>query len=242
MKRYGQFCPVAKAAEVFCTRWTPLILRDLAAGPRRFSQLQRGVPLASPSLLSARLKELEAEGIVTREKTGSGNAWLYRLTEAGAEFAPIILALGTWGMHWTRRALAEGEISLDLLLWALEQSSDPAAFGRGRTLVELRFTDQPEHKRRWWFLNTDGTLEFCIRNPGHEVDLYVDADLPAMIHVWRGDMTLRAALADGRIELHGSRAARDAFPGWLGISQLAHVPSRAPSGIARQVVAVSGDG
>ena len=61
MKSYGQFCPVAKAAELFCERWTPLILRDLAAGATRFSELQRGVPLMSPTLLSRRLKQLEEE-------------------------------------------------------------------------------------------------------------------------------------------------------------------------------------
>ena len=55
MRSYGQFCPVAKAAELFCERWTPLIVRDLAAGATRFSELQRGVPLMSPSLLSKRL-------------------------------------------------------------------------------------------------------------------------------------------------------------------------------------------
>ena len=64
MKSYGQFCPVAKAAEVFCERWTALIIRDLAAGAQRFAELRRGVPLMSPTLLSHRLKQLEAEGIL----------------------------------------------------------------------------------------------------------------------------------------------------------------------------------
>ena len=66
MRSYRQFCPVAKAAEIFCERWNALILRDLAAGPRRFSELQRGVPLMSPSLLSARLKWLIREGVIDK--------------------------------------------------------------------------------------------------------------------------------------------------------------------------------
>ncbi len=66
MKSYGQFCPVAKAAEIFCERWTALILRDLAAGAQRFAELRRGVPLMSPTLLSRRLRQLEAEGILER--------------------------------------------------------------------------------------------------------------------------------------------------------------------------------
>src|SRR5258706_11697715 len=60
MKSYGQFCPVAKAAELFCERWTGLILRDLVAGASRFSELKNGVPFSSPTLLSRRLKQLEA--------------------------------------------------------------------------------------------------------------------------------------------------------------------------------------
>ena len=59
MKTYGQFCPIAKAAELFCERWTALILRDLSLGTSRFTQLQRGIPRASPTVLSRRLKELE---------------------------------------------------------------------------------------------------------------------------------------------------------------------------------------
>jgi len=75
MRSYGQFCPIAKAAELFCERWTALILRDLAAGATRFSQLRRGVPLASPTLLSRRLKELEAEGIIERRRPGTRRSW-----------------------------------------------------------------------------------------------------------------------------------------------------------------------
>jgi DNA-binding HxlR family transcriptional regulator len=226
MKSYGQFCPVAKAAEVFCERWTPLILRDLAGGATRFSELQRGVPLASPTLLSRRLKQLEAEGVVERRKSASGRSWTYHLTPAGEELAPLVLALGTWGQRWSRRALAEHEVDLGLLLWALERSVRPEAFGAGRTVVELVFPDQPAHKRRWWFLNEDGRSEFCVDNPGPDVDLYLTATLPDMIYVWRGDLPVRRALETGRLQLHGSPRACRAAPRWLGLSILAHVGSR----------------
>ncbi len=73
MRSYGQFCPVAKAAELFCERWNALIIRDLAGGPRRFSELQRGVPLMSPSLLSQRLKQLaDKRGVLWRYETNVG--------------------------------------------------------------------------------------------------------------------------------------------------------------------------
>lgn len=226
MKGYGQFCPVAKACEVFCARWTPLILRDLAGGATRFSQLKRGVPLASPTLLSKRLKELEAEGIVERRKSASGASWTYHLTPAGEEFIPVIVALGTWGQRWTRRALADDEVSLDLLVWALESGVRPEAFGERRTLVEIQFIDQPAHKRHWWFLNEHGRCELCIEPPGFEVDLYLQARLRDMIYLWRGDLALDRALASGRLVAHGSASARRALPQWLGICTLAHVTSQ----------------
>ncbi len=98
MRSYGQFCPVAKAAQVFCERWTALIIRDLGTGAKRFSELRRGVPLMSSSMLSRRLRDLEAEGVVERRQSGSGRGWTYYLTPAGLEFVPIVAALGVWGL------------------------------------------------------------------------------------------------------------------------------------------------
>jgi DNA-binding HxlR family transcriptional regulator len=225
MKSYGQFCPVAKAAEVFCERWTPLILRDLAFGATRFAELQRGVPLASPTLLSHRLKQLEKEGIVERRKSASGRSWTYHLTPAGEDLTPLVLALGEWGQKWSRRELARHEIDLGLLLWALERGARPEAFECGRTVVQLTFTDQIDKKRYWWFLNEAGRCELCLKPPARDVDLFLEATLPDMIYLWRGDLSLPRALDSGRLRVHGTSAAQRGLGRWLGISPLAHVPS-----------------
>src|SRR5690348_5809272 len=97
---YGQFCPVAMAAEIFCTRWTPLILRELAAGSTRFNDLKRGVPRISPTLLSKRLKQLEAAGIVRRLRSSDDESVEYQLTPAGEELKSVVLNLGFWGQRW----------------------------------------------------------------------------------------------------------------------------------------------
>ena len=224
MRSYNQFCPVAKAAEIFCERWNALIVRDLAAGPRRFSELKRGVPLMSPSLLSSRLKWLIAEGVI--ERRGEGRRGLYALTEAGREFAPLVEALGVWGRRWTRRELAEREIDLGLLVWSLESSADAAAFGGRRCVVRLELTDQTASKRLWWFLNEDGRCELCVDDPGGEVSLYLACTLPDAIRVIRGDIALAGALEDGRLEAIGDAWARRALPRWLNLSPLVHVASR----------------
>lgn len=225
MRSYGQFCPIAKAAELFCERWTALVIRSLAAGAERFGDIHRGVPLMSATLLSHRLRQLEAEGIVERHR-GQGKHWLYRLTEPGRDFVPLLGALGTWGRRWTRRDLAEGEADLGLLIWGLEHCVDGAAFGPGRSVVELNFRDQPDHKANWWFLNEGGVTQLCVGDPGFGTDLYLSATLRDMIHVYRGDVTVAAALASGRLEAVGPRQMLRRLVAWLNLGPLAEVPLR----------------
>ncbi|AVO37531.1 winged helix-turn-helix transcriptional regulator [Pukyongiella litopenaei] len=225
MKSYGQFCPVAKAAEVFCERWNALIVRDLAHGPRRFTDLQRGVPLMSPSLLSSRLKWLIEEGVIERHNMGEKRPG-YALTKAGGEFVPVVEGLGIWGQRWTRRELKEHEIDLGLLVWGLESSANPDAFGARRCLIRLELSDQADAKRFWWFLNQKEKCELCVDDPGGDVNLYVACTLPDAIHIIRGDVTMANAIDTHRLEVLGDGWARLAFADWLNLGPLAKVPSR----------------
>lgn len=232
MKSYGQFCPVAKAAELFCERWTPLIVRDLAAGASRFSELQRGVPLMSPGLLSRRLKQLEAEGVVERRRSGSGKTWTYHLTAAGAEFVPLVEGLAVWGQRWSRRQLEENEIDLGLLLWSLERSVKADAFGGNQAVVQLQFSDQPSGKDLWWFVNSDGRCELCLEDPGFEVTLYLVCSLPDMIRIIRGDISLTRALDTDRLEAIGAARARSRLAAWLNLSPLSSIESQRSDAVA----------
>lgn len=226
MKSYGQFCPVAKAAELFCERWTPLILRDLAAGSTRFSQLQRGVPLMSPTLLAHRLKELEAEGILDRKPQASGKGHSYHLTEAGAEFIPVVEALCVWGQRWSRRELAENEVDLGLLIWTLESGVNPEAFGGKRTVVRMEFTDRTGAERLWWFINENGACEICLHDPGHEVDLFLACTLPDMIYIVRGDLSLSRALDTERLEAIGSTQVSERLADWFNLASYTSIRSQ----------------
>ena len=102
----AQFCSVARSAEVLCERWTPLVLRELLCGSKRFNDLHRGVPRMSSSLLSQRLRRLEDFGVVQRRALG--NVWEYSLTPAGEELRPIIMALGQLGRSLDRQPAAQG--------------------------------------------------------------------------------------------------------------------------------------
>jgi DNA-binding HxlR family transcriptional regulator len=233
MKSYGQFCPVAKASELFCERWTPLIVRDLAAGATRFSELQRGVPLMSPALLSRRLKQLEAEGIVERRRSSQRKGWTYHLTPAGEEFVPLVESLGVCGQRWARRQLAENEIDLGLLIWALERSVKADAFGPRRSVVRLELTDQPAAKRMWWFVNEGDRCDLCLEDPGYEIDLYLACTLPDMIYVIRGDLSLAKALTSERLEAIGPARSRRALGKWLNLSPLSAIKSKRAAPVER---------
>lgn len=109
--RYRQFCPVAMAAEVLCTRWTMVLVRELVAGSTRFNDLRRGVPRMSATLLSKRLTELEEAGIVRRTPIEGEPAHLgYELTDAGRDLAPVVEAVGMWGQKWVEAEPSLGNL------------------------------------------------------------------------------------------------------------------------------------
>lgn len=234
MKGYGQFCPIAKAAEIFCERWTALVIRNLGAGAERFNDIHRGVPHMSATLLTRRLRQLEAEGLVGRRRSASGRSWTYHLTEAGAEFLPLVGALGVWGQRWTRRELAEGELDLGLLIWGLEYSVDPLAFGATRHVLRLSVSDQPAHKRHYWFVCEQGKLDLCVSDPGGGTDLYLAATLADLIRIYRGDVALETAIEDGRLTVDGAPKHVRRLRRWFNFDSMADTPA-APGGPARRV-------
>jgi DNA-binding HxlR family transcriptional regulator len=238
MKGYGQFCPIAKAAEIFCERWTALVIRNLGAGAERFNDIHRGVPHMSATLLTKRLRQLEAEGLVERRRGRSGRSWTYHLTQAGAEFLPLVGALGIWGQRWTRRELEEGELDLGLLIWGLEYSVDPAAFGSDRHVLRLSVSDQPEHKRLYWFFCEAGELDLCVSDPGGPTDLYLEATLEDLIRIYRGDIALETAMDDGRLKVDGAPKHIRRLRRWFNFDTMAKTRA-AEDGPARKSVALS---
>lgn len=232
MKGYGQFCPIAKAAEIFAERWTPLVLRELAVGSTHFNDLRRGVPLMSSSLLSQRLKRLEMEGVVERRPAPTGHGWEYHLTPAGRELKPLIMMMGDWGARWVRSRLAAEDLDVSLLMWDMHRRVRPEQFPGQRVVVGFEFRDVVKARRRWWLVSEGGEVDLCVTDPGYEVDLFISTDLRTMTAVWIGDTRLGQAMASGRLEAHGPHQLRAKLGSWLGLSPFATVkdqrtPSRA---------------
>lgn len=221
---YGQFCPVALAAEIVTRRWMPLVVRELLCGSQRFNDIHRGVPRMSRSLLVRRLAELEEAGLVTSAPGPDGHA-RYRLTVAGEELRPIIVQLGFWGKRWVQRELSRDQLDPGLLMWDVHRRIVREALPPRRTIVRFEFTDAPRDQRHYWLVLAPAEVDLCVRDPGTEEDLSLATDVRTLAEVWLGELTFAQALRRATLVLRGPTELRRQFPGWLGLSLFA-APAR----------------
>lgn len=219
---YRQFCPVAMAAEILCTRWTIILLRELFAGSTRFNEMRRGVPRMSPALLSQRLKELEMAGIVARMPACDPGVFEYQLTESGRELGPLVEAFGIWGQRRIETKVSLQHLDVDLLMWDMRRSLNTTPMPPRRSVVEFVYPELSTAQRRWWLIVDPETgVDLCKIDPGFDVDLYVSLDLRSMTAIWLGLDTVRAAVAHQRMVLTGDRKLATSMQTWLGLSPFA---------------------
>lgn len=223
MKGYGQFCPVAKTAEILAERWMPLVLRELLSGENRFNDIQRGVPLMSRSLLAKRLRELERAGIVEKRRSGARGGPRYVLTPAGEELRPLIEGMGAWGQRWLLLEVDEEDLDPSLLMWDMRRNLVRERVPDRRVVVRFDFDDVAGKMARWWLIVEPAEATICMTDPGFEVDLRVAVTQRALTRYWLGQIDWRQLLASG-MELDGPRWMVQGLPVWLGRSPLAGVP------------------
>ena len=218
---YKQFCPVAMAAEVLCTRWTMVLMRELVAGTTRFNELRRGVPKMSPTLLAQRLRELESAGIVEKRAIKSEKGiFEYHLTEAGKDLRPVVEAMGMWGQKWVESQLSLKNLDPSLLMWDMRRNLNPRPLPDQRTVVQFLYPELPKSKQRWWLvIEPDGEVDLCWADPGFDVDLYVSTDLRTMTAIWMGLTTVKKEKE--RMHLIGAKDVASTMQTWLGLSPFA---------------------
>jgi DNA-binding HxlR family transcriptional regulator len=219
MADYGQFCPVALGAEIFAERWTPLILRELLMGGRRFSDIQRGVPRMSRNLLTQRLRSLRLSGIIEQLPAEGGHGHEYRLTISGRELSAVIDALGIWGYRWASKDLTDKNLDPDFLMWSLRRLIRTDALPDERVVLLFRFR---RHKDRlYWLVLHRPEVDLCLFDPGYEVGLEIEAAVEPLARVCLGHIPLLEAIRDGGVEVHGAPHHRHALPNWLGVTRFA---------------------
>ena len=182
-RSYQHFCPAARALETIGERWSLLIVRDLLAGPRRFSDLRRSLAAITPKWLSARLRALEADGIVARDVAGEREVW-YRLTPKGQALEPVFDALLVWGMDHALGPPRRGEAihpgrAMDATVRYLARRP---ARGARRMAWVFRFGDDRSYTirfdgTRWTRQRGEAAADVVVRTTPEEWVKFLSADV-----------------------------------------------------------------
>jgi DNA-binding HxlR family transcriptional regulator len=227
MSTYGQYCPLALAAEILGERWNLLIISRIVDGCCRFNEIHRGLPKISATLLSRRLDDLARAGVIVRAPLKNSQGHDYRLTDAGRALAPLIDQIAVWGQEWAREMTLD-DLDPTFLLWSMHNRINTNAMPEGRTVIQFIFTGAPADLNRFWLMNTDGEVEMCLKYPGFDPDVEVRADLRTFIEAWRGFRNLKNEISKGSIIVEGDADLARRFPEWLQLSAFAPTPRRRP--------------
>jgi DNA-binding HxlR family transcriptional regulator len=202
---YGQFCGLAHAATLIGERWALLIIRDLLVGPRRFTDLRRGLPRIPTNVLSARLKELEAAGVVQRRVLPRPDgSVVYELTEYGQQLDDAVVALSRWGAQ-TMGEPAEDDVLTDAsMVMALRTTFRPEGARGPRVGYEVHLGEVVIHAV------TDHGTVVAGAGPLPDADLVIETG-PGLKSLMNGEVSPAAAIADGSVRVTGSPELLDRF-------------------------------
>ena len=219
-RSYGQFCGLAHALELVGERWALLVVRDLVLGPKRFTDLRRGLPRIPTNILSVRLKELEAGGVVRRRLLARPAAGVvYELTEYGMELEDVLLRLGLWGAKSLGSPLPVDIVTTDSLILALRATFRPEAAGEVRAGYELRLGDIVVHAR------VDRGCMDAGAGPLTEPDLVIETG-PAIRALLAGELSPAEAVESGSVRLTGDP---DHLARFVEVFHIAPAPACAPA-------------
>jgi DNA-binding HxlR family transcriptional regulator len=199
-RSYDDPCGLARALDLVGERWALLVVRELLLGPKRFTDLRRGLPTASQNVLAQRLRELEQAGVLRRRRLGPpASTWVYELTERGHDLGPVIGALARWG---SRAPLTSTrELSADALMLAMRTTFDPAAADSMRGRYELRLDED-----RFRIDVADGQLEVA-RGAADRPDAVLDTTAATFRSLIFGSRSLSSAVRAGDVTVHGDQRA-----------------------------------
>ena len=202
---YGQYCGFARALEFVGERWALLVIRDLLLGPKRFGDLQRGLPKIPSNILTSRLRELEEAGIVRRRaRPRPSGGVVYELTDDGRDLEDAVVALGRWGAKHLGNPGAQEIITADSMATALRSLFRPESAAGSNLAFELRVGEVVVNARV-----RDGAVTVA-KGPLAGPDLIIESG-PAIRALFAGELTPADAVASGAVRLHGKRALLTRF-------------------------------
>ncbi|MFF3818340.1 winged helix-turn-helix transcriptional regulator [Streptomyces bluensis] len=200
-RSYDQYCSAARALDVVGDRWTLLIVRELLAGPRRYTDLHADLPGVSTDVLASRLRDMERDGLTTRRRLPPpGVAYVYELTGHGRELLPVLQALGEWGAPLLGDRRATDAVRAHWFALPLSRVLRDAGAGTG--LVEVRLEEGEFHL---WAGSEEGPVYGEGPAP-EEPDARLSFDAATCVAVARGELSLPEAVREGRVEVLGEGA------------------------------------
>lgn len=216
VRDYGQYCPVALASAVLADRWTPLIVRELILGSRRFNDIDRGLPGISRSLLMQRLRHLERKGVLERVPIGGGRGHEYQLTPAGRDLEVVIMSIGEWAVRWMFAEPEPQDVDPVTLIWWLSRRLDHDRQPGERVVIEFDFqADVGTDPTTLWLILERHDASVCTQHPGFDSDIIVRSTPVNLMRVFAGITTLPKATGAGTVMVVGPpRLTRD-LPTWF---------------------------
>jgi DNA-binding HxlR family transcriptional regulator len=215
-KPYGIVCPISKACEYLEPRWTIQILCEMWAGSSRFNDLRRGLGAISPGLLSRRLKELEALGLIERVEDRAAGTVDYFRTSKAIELEPALEALSRWAQRNIEAEIAVGEPDLAAMMWAARREVRVAELPSRRVVMRFHFSDVVSGFDRYWLVTQPGApADICTTDPGTDIDLYVETTTQAMAALMIGRATLPREIESGRLFLSGDARLIRSIDRWF---------------------------
>jgi DNA-binding HxlR family transcriptional regulator len=204
-RKYDDGCAVAQALDMIGERWALLVVRDLLLGPKRFTDLLKGLPGASPDVLTQRLRDLGDAGVVQRRRLGPPvGTWVYELTPWGAELEEIVIGLARWA-HESSQMRYDLALGTDSMMLSVKTLFDGSAAGGLDAKIALTLNDEP-----FWIQVSDGNLSMA-RGDIATPDVMVETDTATMTSLLQTDRTIDDALAANQIRLTGDRGVLDRF-------------------------------
>jgi len=211
MRNYGQYCPVARTAEIFAERWTPIIVRNLLSGSTTFGQLRAGAPGIPKALLAERLANLTRVGVISRSVDPRTRAVSYQLTDAGRELKSVTDAMGAWGMRWLE--VEPQHVEPAYVLWATARLVDTSLLPDSQITVRVELANRPDE--RYWLLLRRPQAEICTRYPGTPEDLVLHTDADALARLNLRELSYPQLVRQERITIDGPRNLARAFHTWI---------------------------
>ena len=220
---YDSFCPIAKACEILEPRWTLLILSELWQGAARFNEIRRGLPGISPTLLSKRLKEMEHNGLISRIETVSAGESGYVTTEMADELKSVVHAFGKWAHRNVDVEVSLEKLDARLLMWNMRRKIDVLALPKSKiTVIQFTYPELAKDQRDYWLVAKPGQpVDLCLLDPGHDVDLFIRAELKAMTSAWMGWSNLHREIDAEKIVLIGNTKLVSTLEKWMARSSYA---------------------